>query len=64
MNLVELSCCKLKKIYALCENFIYIGLLPVLSPGRGFVPGFAELAELIGLTGLAWLAVIHNKYKL
>ena len=28
-NLVELSCCKLKKIYALCENFIYIGQRPV-----------------------------------
>ena len=32
-NLVELSCCKLKKIYALCENFIYTGWPPVLLPG-------------------------------
>ena len=28
-NLVELSCCKLKKIYVLCENFIYTGQRPV-----------------------------------
>jgi len=57
-NLVELGCCKLKKVYALCENFIYTGPLPVLSPGQGSVPG---LAGLLGLAGLAGLAVIHDK---
>ena len=51
-NLIELNCCKLKKIYALCENFIYIGLLPVLSLGRSSVPGLAGLTGLTGLTGL------------
>ena len=48
--LVELSCCKLKKVYALCENFIYTGPLPVLSLGWGSV------------LGLAGLAVIHDIY--
>jgi len=28
---VELSCCKLKKIYVRCENFIYVGWAPVLG---------------------------------
>jgi len=55
-NLVELNCCKLKKIYALCKNFIYIGPLPVLSLGRGSVPGLAGLTGLTGLTGLVGLA--------
>ena len=30
-NLVGFSCCKLKKIYALYENFIYTGWGPVLG---------------------------------
>ena len=65
-NLVELSYCKLKKIYALCENFIYIGPLPVLSPGRSSVPGLTGLMGLValvglaGLTGLMGLAVIYD----
>jgi len=62
-NLVELGCYKLKKVYALCENFIYTGPLPVLSPGWGSVPGLAGLAGLLGLlglAGLAGLAVIHD----
>ena len=52
-NLVELSCCKLKKIYALCENSIYTGWRPVpldqhLSLGLAsrwasmFLPGSAS----------------------
>ena len=53
-SLVGLVCCKLKEIYALYENFIYIGPLPVLSLGRGSVPG------LMGLMGLTGLAVIHD----
>ena len=32
-SLIELVCCKLKKTYALCENFIYTGQPPVLPPG-------------------------------
>ena len=68
-NLIELNCCKLKKIYALCENFIYIGPLPVLSLGWGSVPGPAGLTGLtglmglVGLVGLTWLAVILSRVK-
>jgi len=50
-NFIGLSCCKLKKIYTLCENFIYIGPLPVLSLGRASVPGLTGLVGLRGLMG-------------
>jgi len=54
-NLVGLSCCKLRKIYMLCENFIYTGQTPV--------PRCLELARLVGLTelmGLAGLVGAHG----
>jgi len=41
--LVELSCCKLKKIYVRYENFIYIGWAPVLG--------------LLGLAGLSFMTI-------
>ena len=50
-NLVELGCCKLKKVYALCENFIYTGPLPVLSLGRGSVPGLTGSRGSLGSRG-------------
>ena len=61
-NLVELSCCKLRKIYVLCESFIYTG--------QTRVPCCLGLVRLTGLTGLAGLAglmglsVIHNSTPL
>ena len=41
--LVELSCCKLKKIYVRYENFVYIGWTPVLG-----LPGLAGLSFMTG----------------
>ena len=57
-NLVELGCCKLKKVYALCENFIYTGPLPVLSLGWGSVLGLAGIA-VIHDTLIAPVALYH-----
>ena len=55
-SLVGLICYKLKEIYALCENFIYIGPLPILSLGWCSVPGLTGLMEHAGL------AVIHDRF--
>ena len=47
-NLVGFSCCKLKKIYALYENFIYTGWGPV--------PGQAPALAIVNLVApaVAW----------
>ena len=42
-NLIELSCCKLKKIYMLCENFIYTEQARILGLA-GLVSRWAHLA--------------------
>ena len=68
-NLIELSCCKVKKIYTLCENSIYSGRWPVpldqhlplglaLHWASMFFPGSAS-ALLAGLlhAGSAWVQV-------
>ena len=52
-NLVELSYCKLKNIYMLCENFIYTGQGHVLGLA-GLVSRWAGL-RLVGFTEF-WLA--------
>jgi len=49
-NLIGLSFCKLRKIYALCENFIYAGRSSVLS-----CLGLMKLTGLTGLMGLVRL---------